>query len=100
MSWTYPWMAAAVGGVVVPHPARRRSYLRRGLAIFAAVSAVVAAAPPAHAAVQLDVVYVSPTGDDSHSGHSWQQPVRTLEHARDLVRDLLPDATGDVTVRL
>ena len=57
-------------------------------------------AAPAGAAVQLDVVYVSPTGDDSHSGHTWQQPLRTLTHARDVVRELLPDALGDVTVRL
>jgi Fibronectin type III domain len=44
-------------------------------------------------------IYVSTQGDDANPG-TRALPVRTLAHARDLVRALLPTAGGDVTVYL
>ncbi|HUB23867.1 MAG TPA: fibronectin type III domain-containing protein [Tepidisphaeraceae bacterium] len=44
-------------------------------------------------------IYVSPTGDDANPGTA-DKPIRTLAHARDLVRNLNQNMTGDVTVEL
>lgn len=44
-------------------------------------------------------VFVSPDGDDNNSG-TQSQPVRTLDRARDLVRGLSQNMTGDITVWL
>ncbi|MDJ0340708.1 fibronectin type III domain-containing protein [Streptomyces sp. PH10-H1] len=44
-------------------------------------------------------VYLSPDGDDHASGTA-EQPVRTLEHARDLVRARTGHLTADLTVHL
>ncbi|MEU3188230.1 discoidin domain-containing protein [Streptomyces sp. NPDC006923] len=78
--------------------------LRR--ALVAALSLAAAAAPlaavPAQAspsrAPGLDV-YVSPSGRDSGSGTA-ARPFKTLEHARDYVREAGKRVRGDVRVRL
>jgi Fibronectin type III domain/Right handed beta helix region len=44
-------------------------------------------------------LYVSPAGDDGNPG-TQARPIRTLEHARDLVRGLNQNMTGDITVWL
>lgn len=44
-------------------------------------------------------VYVSPTGRDAGSG-SAAHPFKTLDHARDYVRDVKQKAKGDIHVRL
>ncbi|MBU5444956.1 Ig-like domain-containing protein [Paenibacillus sp. MSJ-34] len=44
--------------------------------------------------------YVSPTGDDGHAGTSPDQPFRTLERARDEVRNMNGNMTGDIVVYL
>ena len=44
-------------------------------------------------------IYVSPNGDDHDTGTK-QQPVRTLERARDLVRTRNRDMHADITVFL
>src|SRR5579883_2357039 len=44
-------------------------------------------------------IYVSPTGDDKNPG-TQGKPVRTLAHARDMVRKLNKNMTADITVYL
>jgi len=44
-------------------------------------------------------IYVSPGGDDKNPGTK-NQPIRTLEHARDLVRAIDQKMSGDITVYL
>jgi hypothetical protein len=44
-------------------------------------------------------LYVAPNGDDSNAG-TQAQPIRTLAHARDLVRGMNQSMTGDITVWL
>jgi len=44
-------------------------------------------------------IYVAPTGNDAHPG-SESQPIRTLEHARDLVRARNGRMSADLTVYL
>jgi hypothetical protein len=46
------------------------------------------------------VLFVSPNGDDRNSGTSPFRPLRTLQHARDVVRTLNQNMTGDLTVEL
>jgi hypothetical protein len=46
------------------------------------------------------IVYVSPSGDDANPGTSPSQPLRSLQRARDVVRTLNADLTGDLTVSL
>ncbi|WP_141504064.1 hypothetical protein [Paenibacillus luteus] len=41
--------------------------------------------------------YVSPDGDDSHPG-TLEQPFRTIEKARDVIRGINDNMTGDITV--
>lgn len=53
---------------------------------------------PAQAAAPFDL-YVSPTGDD-HADGSARHPVRTLQHARDLVRARTAHLKSDLTVHL
>src|SRR5207302_2157048 len=57
-----------------------------------------AAGTLARASATGTVVYVSPLGDDGNSGRTWWSPLRTLQHARDVVRAHTRD--GDVTVKL
>ncbi|MFF1452381.1 discoidin domain-containing protein [Streptomyces sp. NPDC058274] len=67
----------------------------------ATVAAPLALAVPAQAAPKtsdLDV-YVSPAGRDSGTGTA-AHPFKTLEHARDYVRDAKKKVSGDVHVRL
>ncbi|WP_432423192.1 discoidin domain-containing protein [Streptomyces pseudovenezuelae] len=77
--------------------------LRR--ALIAAVSLAAAVAPltvtPAQAAARSSglTVYVSPSGKDTGRGTA-DHPFRTLEHARDYVRDAKSKAHGDIHVRL
>ena len=63
-------------------------------ALASAVWIAAAAAQPASAAI-----WVSPGGSDSNPGTE-EAPVRTLEHARDLVRTLNRDMADDITVFL
>src|SRR2546423_1563346 len=67
--------------------------------IVGAFVVVALAVIPAHAAVQA-TVYVSPSGSDANAGTSASQPVRTLAHARDLVRAMNASMTGDIVVSL
>lgn len=86
-------------------PAPLRPARRRAAAVFASLAAVAAfattgitAAAGAPAATSPDV-YVSPGGDD-HAAGTATHPVRTLEHARDLVRGRAAHLTADLTVHL
>src|SRR2546430_17203409 len=64
-----------------------------------AVTAAALLAHPAQAATQA-TVFVSPSGNDANPGTSASQPVKTLQHARDLVRGLNQSMTGDIVVSL
>ncbi|MGW3119597.1 RICIN domain-containing protein [Streptomyces sp. NPDC001107] len=72
------------------------------VALAAAVSATLltslAAPPPASAATQA-TYYVAPDGDDSNAG-TITAPFKTLQHARDVVRRVNDNMTGDVNVYL
>ncbi len=46
-----------------------------------------------------EILYVAPDGDDSNPG-TLTQPLRTIAHARDLVRTKNGSMTGDITVYL
>ncbi|MFE5083155.1 discoidin domain-containing protein [Streptomyces mirabilis] len=88
------------------HPSARRGVfapLRRSFtAAFsvAAAAALLTAVPAQAAPPPPDLnVYVSPTGRDVGSG-SAAHPFRTLDHARDYVRDVKQKAKGDIHVRL
>jgi hypothetical protein len=74
----------------------------RRAAVVTLVTAVLALGVPALAspaqAASSDL-YVSPAGDD-HADGSARHPVRTLQHARDLVRARAGDLTSDLTVHL
>ncbi|MFI1791012.1 discoidin domain-containing protein [Streptomyces olivaceoviridis] len=66
----------------------------------AAASAPLTAVPSHAAAKPADLyIYVSPTGKDTGRGTA-RHPFKTLEHARDHVRDVKDKAGGDVHVRL
>ena len=72
----------------------------RALAItVSTLLAVTCAVHPAREAAAA-TVYVSPSGDDANAGTSPDQPVRTLHRARDVVRLLNADLTGDLRVEL
>ncbi|WP_330175976.1 discoidin domain-containing protein [Streptomyces sp. NBC_01498] len=77
--------------------------LRRTLiaALSLAVASASLAAVPAHATSRGPAltVYVAPDGKDSGKG-SAGHPFKTLEHARDYVRDTKDRVNGDVHVRL
>lgn len=89
-------------------PFRPIRLLRRLVSPVAAVlltAAGAAAAGPAMAAAapgggQGVTLYVSPAGNDASPGTSPAQPLRTLQHARDVVRALDTSMTGDITVEL
>src|SRR5581483_12191065 len=44
-------------------------------------------------------LYVSPSGDDAQDGTK-EHPIRTLQHARDLVRGFNQNMSADITVYL
>src|SRR5256714_11008776 len=77
----------------------RRGKVLGGAVLGAAALTAALLAYPAQAAVQT-TVYVSPSGSDANPGTSAGQPVRTLQHARDLVRGLDQSMTGDIVVSL
>jgi Right handed beta helix region/Fibronectin type III domain len=66
--------------------------------IFRPAGAIVAIFAAHIFSAQADL-YVSPAGDDSNPGTK-AQPIRTLAHARDLVRGMNQNMTGDITVWL
>ena len=49
--------------------------------------------------VHAEDIYVSPSGDDASAGTK-DKPIRTIEHARDLVRARNQNMSGDITVYL
>ncbi|MFF0465378.1 discoidin domain-containing protein [Streptomyces mexicanus] len=77
--------------------------MRRSLvaAFSLAAASISLTAVPTHAATKAAdlYVYVSPTGKDAGRG-SAAHPFRTLEHARDYVRDVKDRVDGDIHVRL
>jgi Fibronectin type III domain len=83
-------------------PAPLRAALAGALAavtvctVTAAIGVLPASAAGPHPASD---VYVSPSGDD-HSPGTESRPVRTLERARDLVRDRDGNLSADLTVHL
>ncbi|WP_223199286.1 right-handed parallel beta-helix repeat-containing protein [Solihabitans fulvus] len=70
------------------------------LVLAAGVLAAGASATAVAAGAAGLTVYVSPTGSDSNSGAAPDQPVQTLQKARDLARGLNQSPAGDVTVSL
>ncbi|MFF3503357.1 hypothetical protein [Streptomyces sp. NPDC003247] len=60
--------------------------------------ATASASTAAPAAIQA-TYYVAPDGDDANPG-TLTQPFRTLQHARDVVRTVNSDMTGDIHVCL
>jgi hypothetical protein len=66
--------------------------------IFRSVGAIIAISSAQLFSAEADL-YVSPTGDDSNPG-TQAQPIRTLAHARDLVRGMNHAMTGHITVWL
>ncbi len=45
-------------------------------------------------------IYVSPTGDDANAGTSASAPLKTLAHARDVVRGIDQASSGDIRINL
>jgi hypothetical protein len=82
---------------------RLRRLLTLGSASLAAFALVIGA-PVAVSAVASPAagttIYVSPYGDNSDSGTSPGQAVRTVQRAQQIVRSLDGDMTGDITVEL
>jgi hypothetical protein len=79
----------------------RHGMFARVLTVLTAALLAVALAPaPAHAEPSGPSIYVAPWGDDRAGGHTWWQPVRTLQRARDIVRTLVSTMDTDITVRL
>ncbi|HEU4425974.1 MAG TPA: malectin domain-containing carbohydrate-binding protein [Pilimelia sp.] len=77
--------------------ARRIAGIGAGV-LLSAAAVVAGPAAPAGAAVQA-TFHVSPSGSDGNSGTA-EAPVRTLTRARDLVRPLAANMTGDIVVNL
>ncbi|MFG3228224.1 RICIN domain-containing protein [Kitasatospora sp. NPDC048194] len=72
------------------------------LALAAAVSTTLLislAAPPSASAATQATYYVAPGGDDANPG-TITAPFRTLQHARDVVRTVDGNMTGDINVLL
>ncbi|WP_409351197.1 right-handed parallel beta-helix repeat-containing protein, partial [Streptomyces scabiei] len=68
------------------------------ISLSAALLTSLATPTPAAAATQA-TYYVSPDGNDSDSG-TISAPFKTLQHARDVVRTVNDDMTGDINVYL
>jgi hypothetical protein len=66
--------------------------------VAAALTAIVASRTPASGATQA-TYYVAPNGNDSNSG-TVTSPLRTLQRARDVVRTVNANMTGDIYVYL
>ncbi|MDX3520599.1 RICIN domain-containing protein [Streptomyces scabiei] len=81
----------------VTSPVRKLSAVL-ALSVSAALLTSLTAPTPASAATQA-TYYVSPDGNDSDSG-TISAPFKTLQHARDVVRTVNDDMTGDINVFL
>ncbi|KUO16493.1 carbohydrate-binding protein [Streptomyces dysideae] len=68
------------------------------MAVSAALLTSVTTPTPASAATQA-TYYVAPNGDDANSG-TITAPFKTLQHARDVVRTVNSNMTGDINVYL
>ncbi|MFF9808383.1 RICIN domain-containing protein [Streptomyces coeruleorubidus] len=68
------------------------------MAVSAALVTSITTPTPASAAVQA-TYYVSPNGSDTNSG-TISSPFKTLQHARDVVRTVNDNMTGDINVYL
>lgn len=83
-------------------PARLRRRLGACAALvataLAAATALVGGPAPTSAAAE-NAFYVAPDGDDSNAG-TLEAPFRTLERARDAVREVNSDMSGDIHVYL
>lgn len=79
-------------------PMRRRAALVTLISTLLALGIPGAVSVSSAEAASFDL-YVSPTGDD-HANGTLQHPVRTLERARDLVRERVAGMKGDLTVHL
>src|SRR4051795_11054376 len=66
--------------------------------VAAAATAALTHQAPAYAATQA-TYYVAPTGNDTNAG-TITSPFRTLQHARDVVRTVNANMTGDINVFL
>ncbi|MBF9133355.1 RICIN domain-containing protein [Plantactinospora sp. S1510] len=73
-----------------------RALLALAVLVSAVLSAVVTNQMPASAAVQA-TYYVAPDGDDANPG-TITSPFRTLQRARDVVRTVNANMTGDINV--
>ncbi|GAA0672713.1 hypothetical protein GCM10010193_26570 [Kitasatospora atroaurantiaca] len=76
----------------------RKAPVALAAAVSATLLASLAAPPPAAAATQA-TYYVAPGGDDANPG-SITAPFKTLQHARDVVRTVDSNMTGDINVFL
>ncbi len=76
-----------------------RRLLLAGTTAVLATAGMVLVAGPAAAAAPPTVLFVSPHGDDANPG-TGRRPVRTPEHARDLVRAMNQRMTADIVVLL
>src|SRR6266516_6998353 len=78
----------------------RRTHRRTIAATVAILLVLVGAAWTASAvAATGPTIFVSPSGDDANPGTE-TSPIRTLAHARDLVRTMNASLTADLTVQL
>jgi hypothetical protein len=78
---------------------RKRSRYLGALAAVVLAAALGLSVEPALAAAGTSV-YVSPSGSDANNGPSTGQPVQTLQRAREIVRGLDGNMSGDITVQL
>ncbi|MEU1399067.1 ricin-type beta-trefoil lectin domain protein [Micromonospora zamorensis] len=76
----------------------RTSLLAVAALVAATLPALLTNQTPAAAAVQA-TYYVAPDGDDANAG-TLQSPFRTLQRARDVVRTVNTNMTGDINVYL
>ncbi|WP_406841586.1 discoidin domain-containing protein (plasmid) [Streptomyces sp. AHU1] len=90
----------------MPHPSVRKGAfapLRRSfITVVCLAAAVFSTAGVVHAAPEQPTaltIYVSPRGLDTAAG-TVEHPFKTLEHARDYVREMHTDTSGDIRVRL
>ncbi|MEV6209526.1 RICIN domain-containing protein [Kitasatospora sp. NPDC051914] len=76
----------------------RKAPVALATAVSATLLTSLAAPPPASAATQA-TYYVAPGGDDANPG-TITAPFKTLQHARDVVRTVDSNMTGDINVFL
>ena len=78
---------------------RRRRWLSIWVVTLLAAAGLVVIPAPAQAAVQMEF-FLAPDGSDSNSGTDAEHPLATLAEARDKVRALADDMTGDIVVNV